>query len=85
MTGLSGLLISNFNIGNLSRYLENSEEDPKITCTSAPFGQVMGALLAPPTDPRPDFAIVWTSPEHVSPEYTRCLEGRDVQRGCGTE
>jgi len=76
MKVLSGLLVSNFNTGNLARYLENDEESPKIECTSAPFGQVMATLLAPADNAKPDFAIVWTSPEHVSAEYGRCLDGR---------
>jgi len=74
MKGLAGFLISSFNVGNFSRYLESDEESPRVACTSAPFGQVMSALLSP-SETRPDFAFVWTSPEHVSPEYARCLEG----------
>jgi FkbH-like protein len=75
MKSLTGFLISSFNIGNFARYLENDEDTPRVTCTSAPFGHVMGALLAPAPATTPDFAFVWTSPEHVSPEYGRCLDG----------
>lgn len=78
MPPLSALLVSDFNLGNFSRYLEHDEEVPPVTPIVAPFGQVMPALLEPvATDRRPDCAVVWTSPEHVSPTFARCLEHQD--------
>jgi FkbH-like protein len=71
----TGTLISNFNLGNFARYLENDEDTPKVTCTSAPYGQVMPALLTPASE-KPDFAVIWSSPEHISPAFAASLEGR---------
>ena len=78
MRRLSAFLISDFNLGNFSRYLENDGESPSVTVSSAPFGQVIPALLeARSTDSRPDFAVIWSSPEHISPTFARLLENGD--------
>lgn len=75
MKPLSVLLVSDFNLGNFARYLENDEGSPPITPILAPFGQVTPTLIEPVTeDRRPDCALVWTSPEHVSPTFARCLD-----------
>ncbi|HEY0872035.1 MAG TPA: HAD-IIIC family phosphatase [Vicinamibacterales bacterium] len=75
MPPLSGLLVSSFNLGNFSRCLESDEAWPIVQCTSTPFGQVMASLLSP-ADQRSDFAVVWTSPDQISPAFKECLEHR---------
>jgi len=78
MQQLSALLVSDFNLGNFSRYLEQDSDVPAVACQSAPFGPVISALLNPLIDERrPDFAVIWSSPEHVSPTYARCRDNRD--------
>jgi FkbH-like protein len=78
MRHLSAFLISDFNLGNFSRYLENDGESPSVTVSSAPFGQVISPLLeARSTDSRPHFAVIWSSPEHISPTFARLLESDD--------
>ena len=78
---LRGVLLSDFNAGNLAALLESSPEPPPLTCHTAPFGQVMQVLADPADpcwDPRPDFAVVWTRPEAVLPSFGALLEYRQV-------
>jgi FkbH-like protein len=70
-TSLSGLIVSSFNAGNFSRYLEASEDPPRVTAASTPFGQAMQSLLNLSTETRPDFSIVWCPLEHISSAYAK--------------
>lgn len=82
MRQLAGLLVSDFNIGNFSRYLENDEAQPPVACAAAPYGQVIASLLDPSaTAGRRDFAVVWAAPEHVSPAFARSVEGHEADTG----
>ena len=78
---LRGLLLSDFNTGNLAALLNSSPETPAVDVHAAPFGQVMQALADPADpcwEPRPDFAVVWTQPEAVLPSFGALLEYRQV-------
>lgn len=71
-----GLLISNFNSGNLAGYLQKENDAPGVEVTVAPFGQVMPVLMQPNLDcwqGRPDFAVVWTQPESVIESFRPVL------------
>jgi FkbH-like protein len=73
------VLISDFNINNLSAYLENDPRVPAIHTTVAPYGQVVPTLLDEGSDAwadRPDFAVVWTRPEGVIESFAAALECR---------
>jgi len=67
-------LISDFNLETLQRYLVNDASSPKLSVTSAPFGQVFPALLQPATTDHSDFALVWTSPEKIVPAFAAALD-----------
>jgi len=63
-----GLLVSDFNTGNLVGYLNNGSAQPAVECAASPFGQTQQLLLDethPDWSAYPDFALVWTRPEGV--------------------
>src|SRR2546430_2026005 len=65
---MKGLLISDFNIENLSSYLKKEANAPSIDSVSISHGEVFQTLLddaAPCWSARPDFVVVWTRPEGV--------------------
>src|SRR5437870_1588018 len=65
---MKGLLISDFNIENLSSYLKKEANAPAIDSVSISHGEVFQTLLddaAPCWSGDPDFVVVWTRPEGV--------------------
>jgi FkbH-like protein len=66
-------LIADFNLDTLGNYLANSESSLQLTVSSAPFGQVIPALLQAHEAPPADFAVVWTSPETMVPSFAESL------------
>ncbi|HUA38734.1 MAG TPA: HAD-IIIC family phosphatase [Candidatus Sulfopaludibacter sp.] len=77
-----GLLISDFNLENLSAYLANNREPPLFRCEVAPYGQVTQTLLdstLPCWNPPPDFTLVWTRPEAVLAGFREALNGDTVE------
>src|ERR1700730_18152535 len=78
---VKGLLISDFNVENLSAYLKNDSNAPHLVCQVAPYGQVTQSLLyasLPFWQPAPDFLVVWTRPESVLERFARALSGFSV-------
>jgi len=75
---MKGLLISDFNIENLSAYLKVESNAPQLECQVAPYGQITQNLLdgtLPFWQPSPDFVVVWTRPESVLESFARVLSG----------
>lgn len=71
---LRGVLLADFNTGNLAAVLRNSAGAPAIDPVEAPFGHVEQVLLDPEHPawtPRPDFALVWTRPMRVLPTFAK--------------
>ena len=65
---MRGLLISDFNIENLSAYLKREKNLPAVESVSIAYGQVFQTLLdekASGWSDDPDFVVVWTRPEGV--------------------
>src|SRR5437763_13500561 len=65
---MRGLLISDFNIENLSAYLKREKNLPAVDSVSISYGQVFQTLLdekASGWSDDPDFVVVWTRPEGV--------------------
>lgn len=78
---MRGLLVSDFNIENLSAYLKNGSDEPQVDCEVAPYGQVTQVLLdgtLPFWEPAPDFLVVWTRPEAVLEGFAGALSGLAV-------
>lgn len=76
-----GLLISDFNLENLSAYLTNNREQPLFRCEVAPYGQVTQTLLdatLPYWNPAPDFVLIWTRPEAVLASFREAVNGDSV-------
>jgi FkbH-like protein len=74
---MKGLLISDFNIENLSSYLKKEPNPPAIESIITCYGEVFQTLLddnAPCWSARPDFIVVWTRPEAVLEGFRRLLE-----------
>src|SRR5215510_1770480 len=78
---VKGLLISDFNVENLSAYFKNDSNAPQVVCQVAPYGQVTQSLVdanLPFWQPAPDFIVVWTRPESVLESFARALSGFTV-------
>lgn len=71
--GLKLHLISDFNLETLGHYLANDSAGPQISVSSAPFGQVVPALLQPASAKPTDFALVWTSAAKIAPAFADAL------------
>jgi len=74
---MRGLLISDFNIQNLSSYLKNEPNAPVIDSVTTCYAEVFQTLLddtAPCWSARPDFVVVWTRPEAVLEEFRKLLD-----------
>jgi FkbH-like protein len=72
------ILISDSTMDNLAGYLANDASEPAVQPFMTPYGQVAPSLLDAESDvwnPAPDFAVVWTRPEAVIPNYSRLLAG----------
>jgi FkbH-like protein len=80
---MRGLLISDFNIENLSSYLKKEPNAPAVDSVSTCYGEVFQTLLddtAPCWSERPDFVVVWTRPEGVLEEFRKLLDCSSVNR-----
>jgi len=80
---MRGLLISDFNINNLSSYLKKEPNAPVIDSVTTCYGEVFQTLLddtAPCWSARPDFVVVWTRPEAVLEEFRTLLDCRSANR-----
>src|SRR5947208_2167327 len=61
-----GLLISDFNAENLSAYLKNDGNDPRVDTATVPYGQVNQTLVdarLPCWQSDLNFVVIWTRPE----------------------
>ena len=73
---LNGILISNFNINNLERYLQNDFDLPKVDIEVAPFDQIFATLTEQNSvlnKKNYDFALVWSLPEKISKHFNNAL------------
>lgn len=74
---MRGVLISDFNIENLSSYLKKDSNAPVIDSITTCYGEVFQTLLddaAPCWSERPDFVVVWTRPEGVLEDFRKLLD-----------
>ena len=75
---VKGLLISDFNIENMSAYLKNDRTAPLVDCEVVPYGQVTQSLIdadLPFWQSPLDFLVVWSRPEAVLESFARLLMG----------
>ncbi len=75
------LLLSDFSIEPLRRFLETHGTALPLKAVCAPYGQVRQPLLHTDTDlwqPKPDACVVWTQLESISPAFRGLLEGESV-------
>ena len=68
-----GLLVADFTIDELARYLETDPSAPTLAATVAPFDQVVPTLMSP-KETEHDYAVVWTRPEGALPSFARLLD-----------
>jgi FkbH-like protein len=73
-----GLLVSDFTVDELARFLEAGVAGAPVAATIAPYGQVVPTLMSP-RNPEHDYAVVWTRPEAVLPSFARVLEFEQVE------
>jgi len=79
--GFTGVLISDFNIGNFSVCFGNSGEFPEVRVVPAPYGQVMPLLIEREREcwqNHADFAVIWTQPQSVIPSFLKALNYQTV-------
>src|SRR5438046_2923769 len=75
------LLISDFTVNTLGGHLENAGGSPDCRVEVAPFDQVAQVVLQADHDcwsRKPQFVVLWTRPERVSPSFGRVLAGEAV-------
>ncbi len=81
-TSLNCLIVSDYNLVNLSTYLNRVEfSGPAFRSRVCPFGQAVPTLIntsGAPWDPDLNAVIVWTQPEKVSPSFQELLDCRHV-------
>ncbi|MGH8016285.1 MAG: hypothetical protein ACREBV_08855, partial [Candidatus Zixiibacteriota bacterium] len=68
------LLVADFNIENLAGLINNDDHTLRLAAITAPFDQVSQVLMDKAHDSwrsKPDYALVWTSPEKISPAFAR--------------
>ncbi|HPG40408.1 MAG TPA: HAD-IIIC family phosphatase [bacterium] len=73
---IRGVLLADFNIQNLAGYLNNNADLPETQVKSAPFGQVVPALMNAGDAlwrENPDFAVIWARPESIFPAFQQAL------------
>jgi len=78
---LRALLLSDFNISNFSDLLTHDAASPRVAVVGAPYGQVQHVLLDIGHEgwkASPDFAVIWTSPQTVSPSWAARQSGEHV-------
>jgi FkbH-like protein len=80
-----GLLVSDFNVDNLSAYLKNDVSDPRVDALTIPYGQI-GQTLVDGSQPcwqsDLDFVVIWTRPEAVLGMFGNLLAFSDVDMKC---
>ena len=77
MTTQNVALISDFNIDVFTGFLVNNTQGIVINTYPTPLAQVHQTLLDRSSQcwsSNPDFAVVWTRPEGVIPEFTNALD-----------
>ncbi len=70
------LLVSDFNVDNLSAYLSNDAGLPAVAAVTAPFNQVIPVLRnnAAGCWRNADAAVVWTQPHKAAPSFGKILD-----------
>jgi FkbH-like protein len=74
-------VLADFTPEVLVGYLNQGDQPPRLSASTAGFGQVQVAIAdpsAPVWAERPDAVLVWTRPETVSSSFARLLEGETV-------
>src|SRR5438445_2152137 len=74
-------VLADFTPEVLVGYLNQGDQPPRLSASTAGFGQVQAAIAdpsAPVWAERPDAALIWTRPETVSSSFARLLEGEAV-------
>lgn len=75
------LLISDFNIDMLGRYLDNDDGQPEVKTDSAPFGQIVPVLMDKENvywKKKYDCVVVWARPESVIGSFRKVLNYEHV-------
>ena len=79
--GYKGVLLSDFNVGNLIGYFCNDKGDPAVERIIVPQGQVIASLLKEDLEcwhGDTDFCVVWTRPQAVINSFQKCLSYQSV-------
>lgn len=72
------LVVSDFNAELVSRFLAADQSAPACEVSTAPYGQVFQALAAGPPGGADSASFVWTRPEGAVAEYSKLLEGENI-------
>jgi FkbH-like protein len=92
MRHFKGLCLSSFNVANFAQLLSHDEGLPVVRAEAGEYGQWFGPAVSQQDEGvAPDFLVVWTMPEHISPAFNRLLRyeaagsdelARDVDHFC---
>jgi FkbH-like protein len=76
------LLLSSFTIDNFSGYLSNSTSFPALDVVTIPaYDNVIQFLLESDNsfwNPKPEFAIIWLTPDRVCPSFRKVMDYKSV-------
>jgi FkbH-like protein len=77
------LLISDFNISAVARYISTDETKAGLIASESPYGQVYAALTKTYNKSGSDFAFIWSRPESISACFSEALKGYEIdEQGC---
>ncbi|MDB3882594.1 HAD-IIIC family phosphatase [Amylibacter sp.] len=77
------LLLSDFNVSAISRYILKEKLDGELSVSEIPYGQVFGALNESYGNSNSDFSFVWCRPEAISAHFNAALKGHKIdQKAC---
>ena len=73
------VLISDFNISPLVRYIDSDESNTEYNVIETPYGQVYGALTNTyNSDSASDCSFIWARPEAISISFNAALNGQVI-------
>ena len=79
--GIKCLVISDFNTDNLTAFMRNDGDLPRLKPVVPPFGQVAQVLVEDKAEWRreePGVAVIWTQPQSVVESFSQILEYKSV-------
>jgi FkbH-like protein len=75
---VTALIVSSFNIENLTGFLNGGALQKPLNIKTAPFGQVQSFLLNPDNLTNSDILVIWTTPDAVIKSFSDAVKYKQV-------